>query len=185
MIIEIGYSSTDVDPKHEGYYSSIKDAKKALDEIAKITNAFIVRPLTESDKTQVETLDEESNDYVSQWLEDNEDYAWGAFLGETLIGYCTTGYADDCCDAIANHPAHTDDSILLSDVFILPEYRHNGYAIQMITDALEFRHKSDNNPHEAVFLTVLCDNLKTLYNRLGFSSIDENGNMVQIPNPTK
>ena len=80
MIIEIGYSATDEEPQHEGYYKSIENAKKALDNLEKTLNPLTIKPLTENDRPAVQALDELSNDYVEQWLEDNEDYAWGAFL---------------------------------------------------------------------------------------------------------
>ena len=149
--------------------NSIEDAKKALDELA-----LTIRPLTEDDSSAVDELDELSGNYVVQWLDAN-NYAWGAFLENKLIGYCTTGYGD----AIEEHPEHGCDSILLSDVFILPEYRRNGYATIMIKEALNLRHQSDGTPNETVFLTVLHDDLAALYQPLGFTFIDTNGNMIQ------
>lgn len=179
MIIEIGYSATDEEPQHEGYYKSIENAKKALDNLEKTLNPLTIKPLTENDRPAVQALDELSNDYVEQWLEDNEDYAWGAFLDGKLIGYCTTGYADNCGDAIEKHPKHGCDSILLSDVFILPEYRRKKYATMMIKEALDLRHQCDGNPNENVFLTVLYDGLAALYEPLGFTFIDNNEHMIQ------
>lgn len=139
-------------------------------------NNITIRALTEDDKTVVRALDELSGNYVEQWL-DSTDYSWGMFLDDTLIGYCTTGYADDCSDSIENHSLHTCDSILLSDVFIIPTHRHNGYASLMIRKALKLRHDGDGY-NETVFLSLLYDSLSALYEPLGFSFIDDNGHMV-------
>ena len=121
-------------------------------------------------------LDELSGNYVEQWL-DSIDYSWGMFLDNMLIGYCTTGYADDCSASIEDHPLHANDSILLSDVFVVPAYRHNGYASQMIRAALKLRHDNDGYD-ETVFLALLHDELVALYEPLGFTFIDNDGHMV-------
>ena len=137
-----------------------------------------VRILTTQDIPAVKILDDLSGNYVEQWLDDdNADFSWGIFLNQNLIGYCTTGCADDCADCIENHPLHTVDSLLLSDVFILAPHRHHGYATLLIKTALELRHISDGYD-ETVFLTLLYDNLATLYKPIGFSFIDDNGHMV-------
>ena len=143
-------------------------------------NDITVKILTTQDIPAVKVLDDLSGNYVEQWL-DSTDYSWGMFLNDTLIGYCTTGYADDCSDSIENHRLHTYDSILLSDVFVVPGQRHNGYASQMIRAALKLRHDSDGYD-ETVFLTVLYDDLAALYEPLGFTFIDNDGHMV-LPKP--
>lgn len=141
-------------------------------------NDITVKILTTQDIPAVKVLDDLSGNDVEQWLDDdNIDFAWGIFLNHNLIGYCTTGYADDCPAVIENHPLHTADSILLSDVFILPQHRHHGYATQLIKTALELRHTSDGYD-ETVFLAVLYDDLAALYEPLGFSFIDDNGRMI-------
>lgn len=139
-----------------------------------------VRPITKKDLEQVRTLDDESGNCLSQWVEDLEEneissYAYGIFLHDFLIGYCSIGYADDMARSIEEHPLHTNDSLYLSDVYIRPEYRKNGYALKMIKEAL---HMANQN-NEAVFLTVLYDDLGRLYSKLGFKFIDNNGNMVK------
>lgn len=152
-----------------------------------------IRPLNENDNKDVELLDDKSGFYVQQWLEDNTDYAWGAFLtdetGEHLIGYCTTGYADDCCESIEEHELHTCDSILLSDVYIANKYRHNGYGSEMIKKALELRHESDGKV-ETVFLTIMNNALESFYKPLGFTFINDDsamtdGAMIRTNNPTE
>ena len=135
-----------------------------------------IRELNETDIKSVEELDELSGNQVSQWL-DCDDYAWGLFLHDKLIGYCTAGYADDCCNSIENHPLHTNDSILLSDVFILKDYRNKGYASQMIRTALTLRHVNDGYD-ETVYLSVLYDSLARLYEPVGFLFIDNDGHMM-------
>ena len=95
--------------------------------------------LTEKDRLATQILDKLSGFFVEQWIEDNTDYAWRFFINNTLVGYCTTGCADDCPDIIETHPSYTVDSLLISDVFILPEYRHNHFGSQMIVEAIHNR----------------------------------------------
>lgn len=139
-----------------------------------------IRGLTRKDLDVAIQMDEESGNALTQWIEDLEeedesDYGFGAFLNEELIGYCSIGYADDVGASIDNHPLHTSDSLYLSDVYVKPPYRKNGYALQMIETSLALA----NPQNEAVFLTVLYDNLEHLYNKLGFEFIDDSGNMVR------
>lgn len=134
------------------------------------TNTLSTRALTEEDAEAVFMLDEKSGFCVSQWLDDNTDYAWGIFKGNQIVGYCTTGCADDCPFSIENHPLHTDDSLLLSDVFILPEYRHQGYGKRMIKEAIFHRWELDH-VQNTVFLTVMYDDLVSFYQTIGFQVI--------------
>lgn len=143
-------------------------------------NNIIVRPISQKDIWQVKTLDDKSGNYLSQWikdLEENEisDYAFGIFSDNCLVGYCSIGYADDVGRSIEEHPLHTNDSLYLSDVYIRPEYRKNGYALKMCKEALHMA----NPDNEAVFLTVLYDDLERLYSKLGFEFIDADGRMVK------
>lgn len=131
---------------------------------------LLVSPLTEAHLEQVVELDELSGNDVEQWLEDNEDYAWGLFQGDELVGYCTIGGADDCPTMIEDYEGKTDDSLLLSDVYVKPEYRGNGYASQMIQEVLEKRNAEEQ---ELVFLALLDDGLSKFYEKFGFRWVDE------------
>lgn len=133
------------------------------------TDTLYTRALTEEDTETVFMLDEKSGNCASEWL-DITDFAWGFFKEDQLVGYCTTGYADDCPFSIENHPLHTDDSLLLSNVFILPEYRHYGYSSKMVTDAIHKRWESDREQN-TVFLTVMYDDLVSFYQKIGFQVI--------------
>ena len=80
---------------------------------------YSVRGLTLSDLESVEKLDELSGDGVSQWVGDLEedeisDYAWGLFHNDELIGYCTTGEADDAPDDMQKHPGYDNMQLILS-----------------------------------------------------------------------
>ena len=78
-------------------------------------------------------MDELSGFNIASYIDDENDWAWGLFdKDEHLIGYCTIGCADDCCDAITKHPMYNSESLLLDNVFILPEYRDTNNAIRMI-----------------------------------------------------
>lgn len=144
-------------------------------DLAKDGSRLVVKPLSEEHRLEVEEIDDASGDYVSQWLEDNEDYAWGLFEGETLVGYCTIGYADDCCEKIEGYRGYTHDSLLLSDVFVLPDYRGHGYGSFLINEAVKLRTENDK---QLVFLTVMYDRLSHFYEPIGFSSIGD-GVMVR------
>lgn len=127
-----------------------------------------IRALVELDECKVERLDALSGNDVADWLYD-ENSAWGAFLNEELVGYCTIGDACIGDEEIENHPAYSFDSLLLSDVYILPEYRGRKYASQLIETAIEGRRESN----ETVFLTVLSLELGRLYKPLGFTFIED------------
>lgn len=134
-----------------------------------------IRPLRKSDLKEVEVLDNHSGNYVSQWLEDNEDYAWGYFKEGSLIGYCTVGYADDVCSTISQYPGYSPDSMILSDVFIVDDMRHKGYGHKMVNEVLKRRVREEN---DLVFLRVLYDSLSNFYEDFGFKML-EDGYMVR------
>jgi len=129
-----------------------------------------IRPLWDEDNEQVKAMDDKSGNYVSQWLKDNEDYAWGFFKNDELIGYVTIGYADDCRSTIENYPGWTHDSLLLSDVYIKPEYRKHGRALKLIGEVI--RRRTALEP-ELVFVTLLHLGLVSLYKKLGFKEIGD------------
>lgn len=130
--------------------------------------SLLTRPLTVKDIDQVKICDDTSGFYVEPWLEDNIDFAWGIFNGDELIGYCTIGYAEDCCEIIEKYPGWTYDSLYLSDVFIKPEMRSNGYGLRMLEEAIEKRTKAEK---ELVFLQASSKELEYFYERAGFQSV--------------
>ena len=130
-----------------------------------------IRPLTNDDLIAVETMDNMSGFYVSQWLDGNEDYAWGIFDTNKLVGYCSIGDADDCCELIESHPAYDiNSSLLLSDVFILPEYRKNGYGSKLINHVIARRTETEK---ASIFLTAMRTELLSFYKKLGFLEVDD------------
>lgn len=128
-----------------------------------------IRALCEDDGPQVEMLDEMSDFGVESML-DCEDYAYGLFKGDELIGYCTIGCADVLYEdpVVANYPGYCCDSFLLSDVFIKPEEQGQGYAVFMVNEAVKMRTEYEK---ELVFLTLLDDDLSHLYEKCGFEVI--------------
>lgn len=134
-----------------------------------------VRALEELDAEQVSKLDKESYSHLLDYL-DSENYVWGIF-NETneLIGYCTIGGAEDSTTGYLYYPFWTKDSLILSDVFVSSKYRSKGYAIRMLNETLKLA-----NPNQyTVFLTVLDDRLRRLYEKVGFKYI-EDGCMVLL-----
>lgn len=153
------------------------------------TPSVIVRPFTYADLKDVIRMDDESGNYVTQWVEnlehedDSNNYSWGIYVDNILAGYCTIGYANDVCNVIENHPLHSNESYLLSDVYVKPDYRHQGYGLQLITETMKNRFaKEETLP---VFLQASYDDLKYFYSKAGFEYIPNKSNyncMVYNPN---
>lgn len=137
------------------------------------TKEILVKALTEMDKKSVTVLDELSGNAVEMTLE-SENYAWGIFVDGILVGYCTIGGAEDPTFGYTVYKEWTPNALLLGDVFIHKEYRNNGYASRMIKEVLEKANTTGN----AVFLTLLDDNLVELYAKIGFKYLDD-GDMVK------
>ena len=142
-----------------------------------------VKPLNKHDIDDVWNMDNDSGFYISQWEEDmdeNNDYSWGIYDDDNkLIGYCSIGYADDVVSTIENHPLYSTDAYLLSDVYIKPEYRHNGLGLRMITEVI--RQRFERESVQPVFLEVMYDKLKDFYSKAGFESINNTECMIYIP----
>ena len=128
-----------------------------------------VRALTEDDRAQVVLLDDRSGNFVEQWLDD-ENFGWGLFKSNLLVGYCTIGYADDCCQAITDFNGWTPDSLLLSDVFVVPEERHKGLGAFLVNESIS---KRTENEKELVFLTRMYGRLSAFYEKCGFVVVDD------------
>lgn len=123
-----------------------------------------VRPLTESDEKSISELDELSgNDVVA--MIDAKNYAYGIFKDNKLIGYCTFGGADIGDLLFETHPNYTNNSKLLSDVYIHPDYRRHGYCEKLLNTVL-------NTDNHTVFLTLLDEDLMPLYEQFGFKLYD-------------
>ena len=135
---------------------------------------FTVNLLSIKDLQSVRSMDASSGFQVEQWLEDNSEYAWGIFKNGTdeLIGYCTIGYADDVGDTIERHPEHTNDSLLLSDVYIDPQFRNKGYGIKLIREVIHNRWELDGD-RNTVYLIAMYDKLKYFYEKIGFKPIND------------
>lgn len=142
------------------------------------SNTFAA-PLSIYQLSEVKTMDQMSGFCMEQWLDDNVDFAWGLFHNDKLIGYCSIGIADDTEPLIEGHEAYKEDSSLyLSDVFILPEYRNQGYGSQMIKESIETRWKMDGEKN-TVYLHAMGiigdlsydEKLKSFYEKIGFSEL--------------
>lgn len=147
-------------------------------ELKRNTNVekLIIRPLMETDVNQVRLLDNESTFSVADIL-DIKYYSWGIFKDHELVGYCTIGYADCCPPSVELYPGWNVDNLLLSDVFVLQEYRCQGIASNMINSVLSLHPETKNN---LIFLTLLDIGLQSLYRNLGFNSIDDGYIMVKF-----
>lgn len=149
------------------------DSMENKNKIKQGDKVNVVRPLTEDDAQQVIIMDELSGNNVSGMI-DCDDYAWGLFKKDELVAYCTLGGADDPEMGFDEYPEWTDESLLLSDVFVKEEHRGKGYALKLVNEVL----LAANPEKEAVYLTLLDDRLSYLYEKLGFKLI-EDGVMVR------
>lgn len=140
---------------------------------AEMPEAIIVRPLVKKDMELVEAFDELSGNNVASMV-DCDEYAWGLFKENELIAYCTLGGADDPEMGFDEYPEWTDDSMLLSDVFVKQEHRGKGYALKLVNEVLLL----SNAEKGTVYLTLLDDRLTYFYEKLDFCLI-EDGVMVR------
>jgi len=127
-----------------------------------------VRALTEMDEDIVKDIDNISGSNVLNFL-DCDEYSWGIFKDKKLIGYCTLGYAD-IFEEIKTYQGYKDDSILLSDVFVLPHFRGQGVATNLINNAIKKHSETQNN---LIFLTLLESGLQYFYRKLNFKCIND------------
>lgn len=127
--------------------------------------SLYIRTLNESDEQYVEYIDSLADFSVAQSL-DCEGYAWGIFENNRLIGYCTIGGADDFYH-FEVYPGWNPNCLLLSDVFILPEYRRKGLASKLVSEAINMHEESKDNH---IFLELLDSDLENLYSKLGFKT---------------
>ncbi len=120
-----------------------------------------IRHLEKSDLDKVYELEQTSDSYyyVSDFIKEEYSIVYGLFLDDKLIGFCTLGGAEEL-DTI--EPDFDYDSLLLSDVYIAPEYRHKHFGSQMITELL----KAADVP---VYCVILSDDLAPFYEQLGFT----------------
>lgn len=169
------------DFKCKEYTAYVEEQSKSF------ADRYVVKPLTSKDLKSTELLDEMSGFELQQWVETTEEnddpFAWGIFEGDILAGYCSIGYADDTCSEIEEHPLYDSDSLLLSDVYVVPNYRHQGLADKMVKAAIKKRWELDGT-EKPVFLVCIADRVAALYEKIGFTRIQKkiwNGAMVLVP----
>lgn len=126
----------------------------------KMNEKVVTRPLEMRDAEQIKQIDAEGDfeiyDFIEDMLEEGaQDYAYGVFLGDVLVGYCTIGGADEI------EEAECDDE-LLGDVYVKEEYRSKGYAHKLVEYAL-----SEHSEH-SIYADILYDELEAFYADFGF-----------------
>lgn len=112
------------------------------------------------DAAQIKEIDSEGEFEIFEFIEDmleedKQDYAYGIFLNDSLIGYCTIGGADEIDNA------ECDDE-LLGDVYIRENYRGQGYGKQLVEYVL-----SQHSEH-SIYADILYDELEHFYEPFGF-----------------
>lgn len=133
---------------------------------------LIVRTLSGEDADIVSELDNMTDEFtlapeICGYEPDESSFAWGIFYEDKLIGYCTVGGADcvDDDDDIAQYPGYTTDALILSTVFIVPEYRNIGLGTYFIEKVLKIH---EDVPGNLVFLNIEEYRLSYFYKKLGF-----------------
>lgn len=130
--------------------------------------SIITRPLTINDETQIKHLDElnplsQIFNFIQDMLEEanddhtHQDYAYGIFYDNILIGYATIGGAEEIEEA-----KDDADAELLGDVFVLDEYQNKGYGSTLIKYIIK-EHNYSN-----IYGDILDTNLMNFYEPLGF-----------------
>lgn len=137
--------------------------------MSKPTNIQI-KCLTGADRYQIQQLDKLSKFNVSDFLENHDDHevctvAFGLFENDQLIGYCTCYHADF-------HKHHTlpnwdAKSLVLSNLFIVKNKRHKGYAHRLV------KHCSHRFKHKTLYLSCKQE-LKPFYEKHKFIDIENN-----------
>ena len=140
-----------------------------------ITKSMKVRGLMLKNAEAVKQLDEGGGWNVAQWVEELEedevsDYAYGIFDNDLLVGYCTIGGADDVGDVIEKDVDYINGkSLLLSDVYVTPDYRGMGVATKLITEAIELRVCY----YENIYCEPSHPDLFNLYRKAGFKKLND------------
>lgn len=129
---------------------------------------IITRPLEIKDKSQIKQLDEiNPNSQIFDFIEDIldeantnnilQDYAYGIFIDDTLIGYATIGGAEEVEEADDDENAE-----LLGDVFINDDYQRQGYGTMLVNYIIN-EHNISN-----IYGDILDVSLMGFYEPLGF-----------------
>ncbi len=164
----------------DAYLDIVAQPIETLTEFDLALPELETRPFEESD-VEVYERDSENLDklsglsltHVEDWYDDCNDYHFGCFHYGELVGCCTIGGADayDVAgnDEVIHHPLYTEDSFLLSDVYIKPDFRNRGAGSTMIKQAIAWKRKNEGN--KAVFIDVMESDLFSFYEKLGFVTV--------------
>lgn len=137
----------------------------------------MIKNLTPKDIKEVLEFEKNADFSISRYLE-NEDYVWGYYLNNKLIGTCTIGGAEGW-NEIKESKYYSDTSSLLSEVNILPKYREKGYGRKMIGEALR-AYMNKNHCQENVFIDMLEPSLKYFYQKLGFIEVFADDKYIMV-----
>lgn len=140
----------------------VEEKKKGIENV-------VIRALRYEDRYDIREIDRVGDfqilDFVNDILLDakesnsEQDYCYGVFVENHLVGYCTIGGADEV--DVANY-----DDYLLSDVFILNEYRHKGLAHKLIDYIVSTRETG-----KTIYADIIDDSLESFYFSMGFEKV--------------
>lgn len=142
----------------------------------------IVRPLTKRDIPDIRYLDQQGEFEILPMVKDileedsKQDYIYGIEHNNHVVGYCTVGGTEPLTyDKNIKNIKFSYQDALLSDVFVLPCYRHKKYAQILVNYAIR------QHPKRKIYADILYDNLTHLYKSLGFVEVIPNCLMSYSP----
>lgn len=128
-----------------------------------------VRFLNEQDIPVVQEMfdNTDMNLHVNFEPDDINDnvYYIGVFKNKTLVGVCTIGGTD------GTEFDFDENSCILSDVYVVPDFRYNGYGSLLVDEAIKLAEK-DYGADANVYITLLESDLAEWYKTLGFEVYD-------------
>ena len=152
-------------------YDEVEDFVRhstAVDEV--IRNVRFLQPGDEKSVKALLKKKSENDDFLFGWnneeivetVQDGTNYWVGIFDNRALVGMCSLGEDDEA------YSPEAGKTILLSDVYILPEKRGCGYGLEMVREAVSLAGSANR-----IELDILDDRLAGFYQKAGFELIGD------------
>jgi GNAT superfamily N-acetyltransferase len=171
-------------PEHADFVNDLYPLHVKFDELANRGHYcnIKVRPIKPCDFMYVKLMDNESGNNVYDMVKDYEedecnDYAYGIFADDELIGYCTVGYAEGIYPELEKDNVCGPEDLCLSDVYVKEKYRRHGYGTMMVQKTIELEHKNAPNA-KTVFATIFDNKLIRFYAKAGFTFLNESNGTI-------
>lgn len=130
-----------------------------------------MRLLTGSDTDLAEEFDKHTFFPISHLLKDlepeEEGIVFGVISDKKLIAACSIGGADEEWEVLGVHSGYSPESYLLSDLFVLPEYRGKGIAKELVEYSIACTYEQSGK--HTVYVSLWEDKVGYFFKKLGFS----------------